>query len=194
MFLRIGEITGDKFIMVAMPAARAIREFDLGNVDIEPGISPIWRSYAEDQGIYSISYGSVEEVIAFRSNERFDVKTPKDLFGRRVGVVRGFTYPWFEEAFDSGKIKRVLNKSENLLIKQLFAKHIDQIFISKTSIEYIKKNDPTFHEITIGDVVSSVEVMMRVHPNKSELLPRLNKALKQMIDDKSIEEIIARYK
>jgi polar amino acid transport system substrate-binding protein len=194
IFAQIGEITGDKFIMVKMPAARASLEFDLGRVDIEPGINPIWRSSAKVKGLYSLTYESVEEVIVFRSGEQFDVKTSKDLFGRKVGIVRGFTYPWFESAFASGEIDRILNKSESLLVKQLMAKRVDQIFISKTSIEYMKKNDPTLSELVVGDVVSSVEVMMRLHPNKLELLPRLNKALKQMIDNKSIEKIIAKYK
>jgi polar amino acid transport system substrate-binding protein len=194
VFAQIGEITGDKFILVQMPVARAIIEFDFGRVDIEPGINPIWRSNTKEKGIYSIPYKNAEEVIAFRAGEQFDVKTPKDLFGRKVGIVRGFTYPWFESAFTSGEIDKILNKSEGLLVKQLMAKRIGQIFISKSSIEYMKKNNPTLRNIIVGDVVSSVEVMMRVHPDKVELLPRLNKALKQMIDDKSIEKIIAKYK
>jgi polar amino acid transport system substrate-binding protein len=194
IFAQIGDITGDEFIMVKMPAARAIIEFDLGRVDIEPGINPNWRSAAKEKGVYSIAYKNAEEVIVFRPGKQFDIKEPKDLFGRKVGIVRGFTYPWFESAFALGQIKKILNKSESLLVKQLMAKRIDQIFISKESIEYMKKNDPTLSNIVIGDVVSSVEVMMRVHPNKLELLPRLNKALNQMIDDKSIEKIIAKYK
>mgnify|MGYP003386203804 FL=1 len=194
IFAQIGKITGDEFVMVQMPAARAIIEFDFGRVDIEPGIHPIWRSKTKIKGNYSIPYKSAEEVIVFRSGEQFDVKVQKDLFGRKVGIVRGFTYPWFESAFASGKIKKILNKSEGLLVKQLMAKRIDQIFISKSSIEYMKKNAPSLSNIVVGDVVSSVEVMMRVHPEKIELLPRLNKALKQMIDDKSIEKIIAKYK
>jgi len=194
MFTRIGDITGDKFIMVPMPAARSILEFDHGRVDIEPGISPSWRSYAKEPGMYSITYDSVEEVIVFRSGELFDVKTPKDLFGRKVGIVRGFTYPRFESAFTLRKIEQILNKSEDLLVKQLLRKRVDQIFISKRSVEYMKKHDPALSKLVVGDVVSSVEVMMRVHPTKLELLPRLNKALKQMINDKSIEKIIAKYK
>jgi len=194
LFTRIGEITGDKFIMVKMPAARGIKEFNLGRVDIEPGISPNWRSYAREPGIYSISYGSVKEVIIFRSGDEFEVKKPEDLFGKTVGVVRGFTYPRFEEAFALGDIERVFNTSEELLIKQLKAKRIDQIFASKASIEYMKKREPALSDLVIGDVVSSVEVMMRIHPTKLELLPKINKALKQMIDDKSIENIFAKYK
>jgi polar amino acid transport system substrate-binding protein len=194
IFIRIEEITGDKFIMVQMPAARALIQFELGRVDIEPGINPIWRSSAIEKGLYSIPYKLTEEVIVFRSGEQFPVKEPKDLFGQKVGIVRGFTYPWFESAFTLGKINKILNKSEGLLVKQLLARRVDQIFISKASIEYMKRNDPALNDIVIGDVVSSVEVMMRVHPSKSELLPRLNKALKQMIDDKSIDKIIAKYK
>lgn len=194
IFDRIGTITGDKFIMLQMPAARAILEFDLGRVDIEPGINPTWRSHAKEKGVYSIAYISVDEVIVFRSGEQFNVKIPEDLFGRKVGIVRGFSYPWFESAFMSGDIEQALNMSESLLVKQLLLKRVDQIFISKESIEYMKKNDPVLSELMVGDIVSSVEVMMRVHPTKSELLPRLNKALKQMINDKSIEKIFTKYK
>lgn len=194
MFIRIGEITGDKFIMVKIPVARGLREFELGHVDIEPGISPDWRLDAKVQGVYSISYDNVEEVIVFRSGEQFEVKAPHDLFGRTVGIVRGFSYPLFETAITSGNVRQVLNKSENLLVKQLLAKRIDQIFISKLSLEYMKKHDPRLNVLVIGDVVSSVDVMMRIHPSKSELLPRLNKALQQMINDQSIEKILAKYK
>ncbi|TWX58559.1 substrate-binding periplasmic protein [Colwellia hornerae] len=193
MFLQIGEITGDTFIMVKMPAARAMLEFDLGRVDIEPGINPVWRSNSKEIGLYSIAYERVEEVIVFRAGDQFDVKTPKDLFGHKVGIVRGFIYPRFESSFAKDEINRILNKSESLLIKQLLAERIDQIFISKSSIEYMKRHLPALNDIVVGDVVSSVEVMMRVHPTKLELIPRLNKALQQMINDKSIEKIIAKY-
>tara|TARA_R110001592_G_scaffold16668_15_gene70835 strand:+ start:650 stop:1408 length:759 start_codon:yes stop_codon:yes gene_type:complete len=193
MFHQIGEITGDTFIMVKMPAARAMLEFDLGRVDIEPGINPIWRSNSKEIGLYSIAYERVEEVIVFRSGDEFEVKGPRDLFGHKVGIVRGFTYPRFEASFTNNDINKVLNKSESLLIKQLLAERVDQIFISKSSIQYMKRHLPTLSDIVVGDVVSSVEVMMRVHPTKLELLPKLNKALQQMIDNKSIDKIIAKY-
>ncbi len=194
LFSHIGKLTGDEFKFVKMPVGRALKEFVQGNVDIEPGVNPKWRQDAGIVSLYSIAYSHSEEVILFRAGEEFSVKDATDLYGKTVGVVRGFTYPKFSQAIKEGKIKLILNKSQDLLVYQLIKKRVDRIFVGKATIEYLQKTDPKINKLVVGDIISSVEVMMRVHPNKKELLPRLNNALEQMMHNKIIKKIINKYR
>ncbi|MBA6231119.1 MULTISPECIES: hypothetical protein [unclassified Colwellia] len=52
IFHQIGEVTGDTFIMVIIPAARAMLEFDLARVYIEPGINSTSRSNSKNRFVF----------------------------------------------------------------------------------------------------------------------------------------------
>ncbi|MBA6235112.1 MULTISPECIES: hypothetical protein [unclassified Colwellia] len=49
------------------------------------------------------------------------------------------------------------------------AKRIDQIFTSKSLIGYMKRHVQALRDIVVGDVVSSVEVMIRQHQTKENI-------------------------
>lgn len=189
----VGKITGDTFEIKYFPVARALEMFNAGLVDIEPGINPVWRKNAKVPGLYSIAFGKSEEVIVFVPGKRFAVNKPEDLFGKKVGVVRGYQYPKYDPYFESGQIIRINNVSEELLLKQLKAYRVEQIFIGLPTILYKQKLHEEFRELEVGDVISSLDVMMRVHPSKAELLPRLNRAIQTLIETGRMAQIYAHY-
>ena len=45
----------------------------------------------------------------------------------------------------------------------------------------------------MGDVIGNVPIMFRFHKNKAKALPRFNKALKHLIENGKINEIVKRY-
>jgi len=194
IFKKLEEITGHNFILVDYPAARAIQEFDEGQIDIEPGVNEIWRQQSKVLGRYSIAYAKTKDVVVFNKSIDIKVTSPKDLYNKRVGIVRGFSYPKFDQALSNGSIKKVDNVSEKYLLKQLLIGRLDQIFIGYRTILYYMKRHPEYSQLKVGSFINEVDAKMRIHPTKSHVLPEINAALRKMIDNGDIEAIYNKYK
>ncbi|WP_338292618.1 substrate-binding periplasmic protein [Planctobacterium marinum] len=194
VFAGIEQHTNLKFEFVYMPIARALHEFDAGNIDIEPGVNPDWRRHMKVLGEYSVAYAISEEVVVFSPGNYKDVKGPGDLLDEIVGIVRGFSYPEYDAAFSSEMIIRINNVSQTNLLQQLLKDRFKQVFVGLNTILYFQKEMPEYRHLQIGSVVDKRDVMMRVHPNQKAILPVLNDALMQMINEGEIQRIYARYR
>ncbi|WDE06944.1 transporter substrate-binding domain-containing protein [Thalassomonas viridans] len=193
LFALLAKHTGHKFILHEAPVARAMREFDLGRIDIEPGVTPAWRKHRPVPGLYSIVYEDAIDVIVFMGKNRFKVNEVSDLYGKTIGVVRGYSYPGFDQAFAEGKIKKVENSIEEHLLKQLAFGRIDQIFLGYRTALYFKKQGGIYKDLAIGDVVGRNSISLRVHPSKAYLLPGINAALQKMLDSGEVQAIFDKY-
>jgi len=194
LFKKLEQVTEHKFTFVTLPVARAIRKFDAGDIDIEPGVNEAWRQHTKVLGNYSIAYAQSEDVVVFNKKPAFPVTSPIDLYGKKVGIVRGFTYPKFDPAFSEEKIIKIDNLSEKYLLKQLLLGRLDQIFIGYRTVLYYMKRYPEYQHLIIGDFISKVDVKIRIHPNKAHLLPDINAGLQKMITNGDIESIYNKYK
>ena len=193
LFNEISNVTPYKFVFKNYPAARALQEFDMGRVDIEPGVNEKWRQNTKILGSFTIPYGVSKEVIVFKKENKIKVNTPKDLYGKTIGVVRGYSYPHYDLPFKENKIKKAINRSEKLLLKQLQADRVKYIFIGYRTIKYYIKQNPQYKDIIIGDIVSSVNVKIRIHPHKSYLVNDLNIAIAKLISTGKINDIYQKY-
>lgn len=194
IFDNLSKLTSHKFEMVVLPTARVLKEFDYGLVDIEPGVNEKWRQHVSVKGEYSISYSSSTEVLVFKPENMLVVNSPEDLYGKKVGIVRGYSYPLFDKAFDDLKIYRIENVSEINLLKQLMIDRLSYIFIGYRTMLYYQQQIEPYRQFQIGDIVSQVAVKMRIHPSKAHILPELNIALQQMIDNGEMQAIHDKYK
>ena len=68
------------------------------------------------------------------------------------------------------------------------------MFIRKEIAQYWIKVKPEYKNFEIGEIISSDEIMIRVHPSKTNVLERLNKAIKQLKQSGQIERIYTNYK
>jgi len=193
LFAEISRLTNHEFVFKNYPVARALKEFDMGRVDIEPGVNEKWRQQRKVPGEYSIPYEQSREVIVFKEQNKIKVNSTKDLYGKNIGIVRGYSYPKFEQAFNDKLIYKVSNRSEALLLKQLQRDRIKYIFIGERTIKYYQQQSPQFNNIVIGDNVSQAEVKLRVHPDKAYVIPELNNALKQLMETGAIKKIYDKY-
>jgi len=193
LFSKLSQLTNYDFVFRDYPAARALEEFDLGNVDIEPGVNEAWRQQRRIEGKFSIAYGYSTEVMVFKKKNAINIKSVKDLHGKVVGTVRGYSYPKFEQAFNNKKITKINNRSEELLLKQLQADRLEYIFIGERTIKYYMQQNPQYRDFVIGDIVSKVEVKIRVHPSKAYILDKINAALKILVARGEIEKMYAKY-
>ncbi|WP_141235619.1 transporter substrate-binding domain-containing protein [Pseudoalteromonas sp. NBT06-2] len=191
IFIRISDLTGHNFTFLQLPAARGLREFDLGNVDIEPGINRNWRLSRKEIGIYSIPYASSTEILFGIKNKPIEFFS--DLYGSMIGVVRGYSYKKLDEHFGSKKIVKVENKSENELLKQLSRNHLDYICIGDITAQYYQLLNPNYRRYEKIIELGNTQVSLRFHPKNSQYLTEFNQALRYMIINKEIEGIYKKY-
>ncbi|MEW6983842.1 substrate-binding periplasmic protein [Colwelliaceae bacterium 6471] len=190
IFKRLEQLTPHKFVYRELPVARALKEFDEGNIDIEPGVNEQWRQARKIVGLYSIPFEISTEVIVFKKENA--INTINDLYDKHVGIVRGYSYPNFEKAFNENKIIKVENLSESILLKQLITNRLQYVFIGFRTILYYQQQ-PIYKQLAIGEIVSEVQAKMRIHPSKAHFLPELNAGLKLMLENGDIEKIYQKY-
>jgi polar amino acid transport system substrate-binding protein len=189
----LSKITGHRFHIQYYPYARLANKFDLGQIDLEPGVFPGWVKQQKVPGMFSVPFGKVVDVLVFAPGKHFQVNTPRDLSGRTLGLVRGYTYPDLRELFDSGVVHRSDAVSETQLMAMLAAGRMDQILINKAVAQYNILQVPRYSEFVLGSVVGSFDVSMRVHPGKKALLPQLDDAIVSMKRSGAIARIYAKY-
>lgn len=189
----LSKMTGHRFQIQYLPYARLAHKFDLGQIDLEPGVFPGWVKQRKVPGMFSVPFGKVVDALVFAPGKHFAVNTPRDLSGRTLGLVRGYTYPDLRELFDNGVVHRSDAVSETQLLAMLAAGRMDQILINKAVAQYSILQVPKYRDFVVGDVLGSFDVSIRVHPSKKALLPALDDAIVAMKRTGAIARIYAKY-
>ncbi len=176
-----------------VPPARAIFLFDKGDLDIEASVNPSWRMDVKVKGIYSIPFDKAKDVIVFRSGQKVPVSSPESLKGQVVGTVRGYVYPYFETAFKDGVVIRRDNTTESLLLMQLLAGRFNQVLLDLRKLQYEQLKHPDYRSFEVGNCIGETDVMMRIHPQKKNIVQGINDGLKQMLDTGVMAAIYSKY-
>ncbi|AOT10893.1 substrate-binding periplasmic protein [Pseudoalteromonas luteoviolacea] len=192
LFNRLSELTGHTFELVPWSVARGQRLFDMGKIDIEPGVNPNWRTQSSNPGIYSLPYAYSREVVLGREGERV-TDDPKTFYGSVFGRVRGYRYGEFESHFGHTKIMVYDNVSEKELLAQLAYQRVDFIMLGDATAAYYQHRHPDYADFKVVYEISRLPVHMRLQPHLKSLQAELNSALKTMIANQEVEAIYHRY-
>lgn len=172
------------------PYPRLTALFNSGEIQIEMGSSPVWTQMAKVQGVYTQPFYTLKDVAVFKSGS---TKDSKNIKGQRIGVVRGYSFPQFQEAFDSGIATRIDAPNELHLIRLLLNKRVDQIFINQDLFQFHRQNNVKMRLLQVGDVVGSYDIAIRIHPDYKHLLAPINQAINDMKESNRIQLIINQY-
>lgn len=186
--------TGDHFEYVRYPFMRALHEFEKGRVDIEPMASPGWRKNSSVPGVYSIPFAVSEEIVLFRKDSAVPDCSPESLLGRTIGVVSGYNYPAFDSFFESGRITAYPLPNETRLVQMLLAGRLDQALMNSDFARYQMKIRNAADKLVVSKPCSALDMMIRVHPDKKDVLPRFNRALRKLMENGTIKRIYDRYR
>jgi len=174
------------------PYARLNRLFEQGSIHIEVGSSPIWTKASITPGHYSDGFYHIEDVALFATDKTLSVKNASDIHGRNIGVVRGYGFAKFDEAFHSGKAIRTDTKNELHLLEMLYHNRADAIFISRHVYYHHAIQNEKYQNFVIGDVIGAYEVGVRVHPSAKHILPLINRAIQTLKLNGTIRAIMSR--
>lgn len=190
IFNRISELTGHQFNFVSFSVARGLNLFDQGKIDIEPGVNPLWRRHTKLLGIYTDYYALSREVVISKTYNQ--EKSPMDLYGKVLGIVRGYRYGDFEKHFADNKIVKIDVRSELELLTQLNHGRIDHAIMGEATADYYQKVNHAM-QFTPVLMVSELPVAMRLQPHLTSLQAQLSDVLKEMTENGEIAKIYAKY-
>ncbi|HUE93101.1 transporter substrate-binding domain-containing protein [Pseudomonas sp.] len=193
IFDELGKLTGDTFNVEYYPYPRIGLLFNGGQLDIEPGVYPGWVHHQPTPGMFSIPFGKVVDVMMFAPGKAFPVARPEDLRGKSVGLVRGYSYPDLRTLIEAGQLDRRNALNEAQLLEMLAKSRFDQIVVNKAIAQYSLAKIPEYHHLEIGDVMSSFDVSMRVHPRHKAWLDELDAAILTLKRRGVIGRIYAKY-
>ncbi len=190
----IARESGFKIELVYVPAARLLRMFEIGELDIEIGANPAWRKNSPMKSVYSDSYATAYEILCFRPGEAKPGNHARDFPGYDIGVQAGYWYPNFEQAFAEGKVKRRDTNNAEQLLKMLHAKRFPAIIVSKYAADFYRKEDPVHYNCEQGAITDQAQEMLRLPATRANALPRLNAAIAKLKKNGEINAIYARYR
>lgn len=191
----IARRTGDRIKMQKLPNKRALKLFDEGKIDLIVIDSPLWNDPQNIPGmLFTDELMAVSEYIYFLRDSHVEVKTPADLAGKTVTILRGYSYPSFDAAFASGTVQKYEVYNEQSLLEMLIKKRASAIFMDSIAFHYNVqklKHDPNLFKS--GLQLSNAPLGVKVRRARADILPRFNQAIAAMKADGSINKIVQKY-
>lgn len=194
IYSAIAKETGDEFEYVRVPFNRALHLFEKGEIHIEPMTNPAYRGDSSVHGLYSTPFAVAEEIVLFNKKHFIEFNSPEDILGETIGVIKGYYYPDFAPYFEDGRIKTSPVKSENILIKLLAADRYSLALINKDFAQFKIKDEHLSKQLAVGNTYTALDMMLRLHPEMSDAMPRFNKAIEKLKANGTIEAIYDQYR
>lgn len=186
MFARILKRAGLQTRFVPTPVMRKRVLFEQGEFLLACCANPSWRTRPMERRVqlFSKKFTVNRDVYVFQKSGVFDIRYKWDLQDKAVGVIRGFDYrgsEYFGERVD-------LN-SEDAVLRAVLLGRVDVGIV----------NDHVFHAsqyremLVEGATQDTVSLHIRVHRDRSDLLPRINTAIDQFLAEGEHEKILKDY-
>ena len=178
-----------EFKWVFYPYARLDRFFNLGKIQLEIGSSPLWHQHKPILGVFTDSFYQLEDVAIYRSGENRRATSDTEIAGQDIGMVRGYSFPQFKQAFSQKIARRIEGADETQLLHLLINERIDQVFMSKQVFLYLQSRHSEYSSFVIGDVVGRYDVAIRVHPSQAQIIPTLNRTIQTLKANGTIKQL-----
>ncbi len=197
IFIEISKLTSDTFEFDYGSAEQIIRRFNEKKIDIEPGINPLWRHSEAVPGLYSVPFSkSTSIMVKLKPSKKKSTKSLEKREHLKTGLVKGYRYPSnFDTFFKNKEWIPVFVSSELKILSLLNQKKIDQAVIERLVMNFYlrsTKNIATDNYV-LSKPLETLDIMLRVHPDKASVIPRLNDAIKKLIDSGKIQKIYNHY-
>lgn len=196
----VAERSGITIRMVPLPWKRVLKELAEGQIDgFFGGYKTPAREAAADFLYMPMGWAVLS--IFVRKGEVFPFQKIEDLYGKRIGIVRGFTTsPEFDRAMREGLISVDEAGNYSSLVKMLDAKRVDGIAgVTSTLQAHIEAMHLTDRLVMLPHPVTGPKpiyicVSKRADiPNREKLIARMNQAMNDMEQDHAFEKIARKY-
>lgn len=187
-------LTGDTYTIKLLPVERLNKLFDDNKIDINFADSPLWNDPSNGNYLFTVSYSNVDEYIYFKKDKFIDVKTPDDLKGKKVGIVRGYYYEVFENNFNNNLLIKDESNTNEALFQKLNWGRIDCAFFDTVLFDYlIKTEKANVDDFKRGVVLTNSPLGFKIRIEKKNSVEKFNKAIEKLKRDGVVDRIIKKY-
>ncbi len=183
---------GEDVQLSALPWRRALNEANAGAC----GIAGVYKN-SQRLSAFDFSDKLFDEVIEIyvAKSRGHDLRGVRGLYGRVVGVLRGWSYgDEFDMAVKAGKIKVEEVSGDMQNFEKLAAGRLDAVLANRESADIVISSGGLSDKVemsTMPLISTSTYLAFAKSANKTDLLARFDAALAAMHDDGSFDRIIA---
>ncbi|MBV8679431.1 MAG: transporter substrate-binding domain-containing protein [Aquitalea sp.] len=187
-----GEL-GMKPQYVVIARKRVENAIETGKVNIVCNANPEWFGNATRLGWTREFYPQIERVLSLKGVP--DIHHVDEMASKRIGTIRGYSYPSLEHLWAVGRTSRVDEPRLELLVKSLQKKLTDVAISSELELAWWAKTNPQEarafkqHPITI----SYMPTMCAVAPNATVSVDKLNQGIEAMRRNGKLKSILKTY-
>ena len=187
-----GEL-GLKAQYVVIARKRVESSIETGKVNIVCNANPEWYGNATRLGWTREFYPQIERVLSLKGLP--DIHQADEMVGKRIGTIRGYSYPTLEHLWAVGRTTRVDEPRLDLLVKSLQKKLTDIAISSELELAWWAKTNPEEarqfkqHPMT----VTYMPTMCAVAPQSPISTERLNQGIEAMRRSGKLKSILKSY-
>ncbi len=180
--------------ITTMPWARALHSVKGGSVDILLGT---WFTEKRTKELlYSAPYLQNRLTFVKRVDDTFEYNGLESLEGKRIGVIRGYSYS--EDFAQANHFIRNANTTFSANLKMLLAKRLDMVVEDQVVAAYtIKTEKIPNNRIAYCKNQLSIENLHittgKVNPNSQHYIEVFNKGLKHIQENGTYKKILSQY-
>lgn len=188
LFREILETANIQYEFIKVPKVRARVMFENGEVVLSCCGNPDWRKGAKEREVqlFSKTIYHTRDVYVFPKGKRFDIPDVAALHNKMVALKRGYGY---KKQREFGKTMRLRTQTD--LIAFVARERADVGIVNEDIARHWMLTNG--NQIEIGKAHDIADLMIRVHKKRGDLLPRINKAIEQVISSGKRDKIANKY-
>ncbi|WP_199181208.1 transporter substrate-binding domain-containing protein, partial [Chromobacterium alticapitis] len=113
-----------------------------------------------------------------------------DMKGWTVGTLAGLRYPLLEPAFQTRRLKRDVSSNEDELLDKLRHGQVQAVALERGRAQYWNERVEG-SRCQPSESAGSLPVMLRLHPQRRDLLPKLNQAIQALNSQGKLKPLFA---
>ncbi|OHD18017.1 MAG: hypothetical protein A2086_15790 [Spirochaetes bacterium GWD1_27_9] len=184
-----------KITIIGLPKKREQISLDYNKADLSYN-SPLFTGDRAKNFIWSEPFVKSKDCVVMLKDNQFKFEKPEDLFGKKVGKIRGFGYGEFDNLFEEKKIIGY-DVTDSIQLIAMLKKHRIDCFFGNTYVTpyEIKLNNEDMKDFYFSDKsLYEFELMFQINKNKTKLKEDLDKFIIKAKENGLLKKIEAKYK
>lgn len=180
-----------KIVYIRVPRVRQVEKLLEGSIDVLSITNPLWLGDKAYMAYWSPKLFSQKAIFFYRSNSNININYINDLYGLRIGCIRGYHYGNLSPYFETGSIIKVSNSNLDNNLKMLNAGRLDAILDSEILLRYRVK-DLSNYKIS-SYIPLTNDIYFAYSPIGHINRELLNREIQKLVDEGFIENLLDKY-
>lgn len=194
ILVRLVEPLGYRVVTDAIPRKRVAQMMQLGTLDV----SERAKEWEEDPGQYlwSDPVIEVENRVVSLAKAPLEFRSPRDLAGKTLATILGYTYPELDEVFQSGLVHRVDVLNPEAQLRMVLSGRADGAVLYGAVAEYTIRDAglPKAQLALSRSSFGAVGYRYMFAKRWEALVPLVNRGLARLKESGDLDRITAAYR